>query len=88
MSLIHAVPPKPRHRQPLKKATYLTLSVDVLDDAKALGLNVSQICDQHLREVVAQAKAQRWRSEYADFIAAYNHTVEQEGLPLDTWRSF
>ena len=88
MSIIQAAHSKPRHRQAFKKATNLTLSVDVLDDAKTLGLNVSQICDQHLREVVAQAQAQRWRSEHADFIAAYNHTVEQEGLPLDTWRSF
>jgi antitoxin CcdA len=41
-----------------------------------------------LREVVAQEQQRRWRSEHADFIAAYNTTVEQEGLPLDTWRSF
>jgi antitoxin CcdA len=66
----------------------LTLSLDVLEAATALGLNVSQVCDQHLREVVAQEQQRRWRSEHADFIAAYNTTVEQEGLPLDNWRSF
>jgi antitoxin CcdA len=86
MSVIQTLaPPK---SQPLKKATNLTLSLDVLEAAKALGLNVSQVCDQHLREVVAQEQQRRWRSEHADFIAAYNTTVEQEGLPLDNWRSF
>ena len=86
MSVVQA--PTPPKSQPLKKATNLTLSLDVLEAAKALGLNVSQVCDQHLREVVAQEQQRRWRSEHADFIAAYNTTVEQEGLPLDTWRSF
>ena len=86
MSVIQA--PAPSKSQPLKKATNLTLSLDVLEAAKALGLNVSQVCDQHLREVVAQEQQRRWRSEHAEFIAAYNTTVEQEGLPLDNWRSF
>ena len=88
MSVIHAPAPPKSPRQPLKKATNLTLSLDVLEAAKALGMNVSQVCDQHLRAVVAQEQQRRWRSEHADFIAAYNTTVEQEGLPLDTWRSF
>jgi antitoxin CcdA len=86
MSVIQT--PAPLKSQPLKKATNLTLSVDVLEAAKALGLNVSQVCDQHLREVVAQEQQRRWRSEHADFIAAYNTTIEQEGLPLDNWRSY
>ena len=88
MPVVPAAPLKRRPRQTLKKATNVTLNADVLDAAKALGINVSQVCDQRLREVVAQELQRRWRSEHADFIAAYNTTVEQEGLPLDTWRSF
>lgn len=34
------------------------------------------------------AQAQRWRSEYADFIAAYNRDWEMCGAPMDEWRSF
>lgn len=75
-------------RQPLKRATNLSLSVDVLDAAKALELNISQVCDTYLRERVAQEQRRRWRSEHADFIAAYNATLETEGLPLDQWRTF
>ncbi|MDD4960473.1 type II toxin-antitoxin system CcdA family antitoxin [Rhodoferax sp.] len=77
-----------RVRQPLKKAINLSLSVDVLDAAKALELNISQMCDTYLRERVAQEQRHRWRSEHADFIAAYNATIETEGLPLDQWRTF
>ena len=71
-----------------KRAANLTLSTDVLTAAKALDINISQVCDAHLREVVQREQARRWREEHADFIAAYNATVEAEGLPLDEWSSF
>ncbi len=75
-------------RKPLKRATNLSLSADVLEAAKALELNVSQICDAHLRELVLREQNIRWKSEHADFIAAYNATIEKEGLPLEAWRTF
>lgn len=71
-----------------KRATNLTLSADVLDEAKRLKLNVSQICDAHLKEFVKEELSRRWREEHADFVTAYNLTVAQEGLPLDEWRTF
>ena len=78
----------PLSRHPAKRATNLSLSADVLDAAKLLKINVSQVCDSHLREVVRREQERRWREEHADFIAAYNATIEAEGLPLDEWRTF
>ena len=75
-------------RSSAKRATNLSLSADVLEAAKLLKINVSQVCDSHLREVVRREQERRWREEHADFVAAYNATVEAEGLPLDAWRSF
>jgi len=75
-------------RPATKRATNLSLSADVLDAAKALQINVSQICDAHLRTVVRQEQERRWKEEHADFVNAYNATMETEGLPLDEWRSF
>jgi antitoxin CcdA len=71
-----------------KKATNITLSSDVLAEAKTLGINISQSCDQFLRELVRNERERRWQQDNADFIAAYNQTVADEGLPLDSWRSF
>lgn len=71
-----------------KKATNITLSADVLEQAKALGINISQACDQFLREQVRLEQEHRWQRENAEFIAAYNQTVETEGLPLAEWRGF
>lgn len=80
--------PRSRIRSSGKRATNLSLSADVLDAAKRLQINVSQVCDIHLREVVRREQETRWREEHADFIAAYNAIIETEGLPLDEWRSF
>lgn len=71
-----------------KKATNITLSADVLEQAKALGINISQSCDQFLREQIRLEQERRWQEENAEFITVYNQTVESEGLPLAEWRSF
>lgn len=76
------------HTVSLKKATNLSLSADVLAEAKRLGINVSQACDEFLRELVRTERARRWKADNAAFIAAYNRNVEAEGLPLAEWRSF
>lgn len=73
---------------PSKRATNLSLSTDVLEAAKDLKINISQVCDNHLREVVRREQERKWREDHADFITAYNATIEAEGLPLDEWRSF
>ena len=73
---------------PTKRATNLTLSCDTLEAAKRLKINLSQVCDDYLREFVRQEQERRWRQESAAFVAAYNRTLEAEGLPLDEWRSF
>lgn len=71
-----------------KRPTNLSLSADVLEAARVLKINVSQVCDSHLREVVRQEQERRWKQDHSEFIAAYNATIESEGLPLDEWRTF
>lgn len=71
-----------------KKATNITLSADVLAEAKALNINISQACDRYLRDLVRGERERRWQQQHRAFIDAYNRTLEQDGLPLDEWRSF
>jgi antitoxin CcdA len=71
-----------------KRAANLSLSTDVLEAARNLNINLSQVCDDYLREFVRHEQARRWRLEHAEFIAAYNATIETAGLPLDEWRTF
>lgn len=71
-----------------KRAINLSLSSDVLLAAKQLDINISKVCDQHLRLVVQREQERQWREQHADFIAAYNGTIAAEGLPLDEWKSY
>jgi len=71
-----------------KRATNLSLSIDVLEAANALDINLSQVCDAYLRGYLRHEQERRWRAEHADYIAAYNASIDKEGLPLDAWRTF
>jgi len=72
----------------LKKATNLTLNTEVLAEAKKLGINISKACDAFLESLVRQEKERLWKLENAKFISEYNQMTDEEGLPLDKWRSF
>lgn len=74
--------------KPAKRATNLSLSADVLQAAKDLDINISQVCDSYLREYVRTELERHWRKQHAEFISAYNATIEREGLPLEEWKSF
>ena len=74
--------------QEFKKATNLTLSTEVLAEAKKLGINISKACDAFLESLVKQEKERLWKQENAKFMAEYNQITEEEGLPLDKWRTF
>ena len=65
---------------------YLVLRV--LIEAKALGINISQVCDQFLRERIRLEREKLWQQDHAEFIANYNAIVEQEDLPLQEWLIF
>lgn len=73
---------------PAKKSTNITLSAEVLTEVKAMGINISQPCDQFLRECVSSDRSEGWQEDHVEFVAAYNKTVAAEGLPLEQWRSF
>jgi len=72
----------------LKKATNLTLNTEVLAEAKKLGINISKACDAFLESLVRQEKGRLWKLENTKFISEYNQITDEEGLPLDKWRTF
>lgn len=71
-----------------KKATNISLSMDVYLSAKELGINISQVCEQRLREEIQKQKELQWNEQHASFISAYNNVLEAEGVALQEWRAF
>lgn len=66
----------------------LTLPGALVEEAKALGLNLSRACESGLEAAVAAERARRWQAENGAFFDWYNAKVEQDGLPLAKYRQF
>lgn len=71
-----------------KRATNVSLSQDLVAEAKALGINVSQACEAGLAKQVAETKAEQWKRENREAIESSNAYVEKHGLPLARYRQF
>jgi len=71
-----------------KKATNLSINADLLREAKALDINLSQAFEAHLAELVKTRKQEKWLEENREAIAAYNRFVDEHGVFSDGWRSF
>lgn len=72
----------------LRKATNVTLPEPLLNEARELGIGLSQACERGLAAAVAEARAQRWLRDNRDALAAWNEYVEKHGLPLAEFRQF
>jgi len=71
-----------------KRATNISLRVDLIEEAKRLDINISQACERGLEEQVAKTRAEQWLEENREAIEYWNAYVEQHGLPLDDFRQF
>ena len=71
-----------------KRATNISLSFDLIEEAKRLDINISQACERGLEELVAKARAEQWLEQNRDAIESCNAWVEKNGLPLARFRQF
>lgn len=60
----------------------LTISEDVIAEAKALSLNTSQAAEAGIREAVRRAREDEWRKENRAAIEAHNTRVDRDGVLL------
>ena len=72
----------------LKKPTNVTIRSDLLEEARALNINLSQEFEQHLAEVVRKHRAEQWKLENREAIKAYNKFVEENGIWSDEFRTW
>jgi antitoxin CcdA len=71
-----------------RRATSLTLDSKLLDDARALGVNVSRAAEAGVAIALKQAREAEWKRENAGAIADFNSYIEENGLPLAKFRQF
>jgi antitoxin CcdA len=71
-----------------RKATNLTLSNDLLDEARSLEINLSRAAETGLKLAISEAKSELWKRENSEALESSNKWVEANGLPLDKYRQF
>ena len=81
---MHAAEPPKTTRKP----TNLSLDSNLLEEAKALGINISRSAEAGIAEAVRLHKQQKWLKENAGALASSNAYVEANGLPLAQYRRF
>jgi antitoxin CcdA len=85
----HASPPARKVSAALRrKSTNVTLTAALVDEARALGVNLSQAAEVGVADAVARKRAEVWLAENREALESSNAFVEAHGLPLASYRNF
>lgn len=77
-----------RRQSSPKRAANVSIRSELLDAARAAGLNLSATLERALERELANERRKRWRQENRDAISAYNDHVEKHGTFSDDVRTF
>lgn len=73
---------------PVKARTNGSQDADLLRQARELGINLSSVLEDELRDLVAESHRQRWLTENRPAIADANSFLVRHGLWSDRHRQF
>ncbi len=71
-----------------KRAANVTVDAEILAEAKAMGINLSQTLEDELRKQVKQEKIRRWSEENKEAIESHNRFIEKHGIWSEKYRSW
>ncbi len=71
-----------------KRATNVSINRGLLEDARALDINLSATLERALEAEVRARKREKWLEENREAIEAYNRRIERDGLAGDHVRAF
>ena len=75
-------------RSASKRATNVSLTENLLSEAKALRINISHAAEVGLAQAIAHRQTELWLEENEEAIDSSNAFVEEHGLPLVKHRMF
>ena len=72
----------------IRQIINLRLGIEALETTNKRNADVYKVYGNDLKECAQHQYGRRWRIIHTNFIYIFNKTLESEGLPLDSWRSF
>src|SRR3546814_20290845 len=77
-------PKKPTPKRP----TNVSLNAELVEEARKLGINVSEACQTGLAAEVKKAREAAWKEANRPAIEVWNYYIRNNGLPYDPSRRF
>jgi antitoxin CcdA len=71
-----------------RRATNVSLSSALVDEARRLGVNVSQASEEGVAAAVRSARRSAWLAENGAALESSNEHADRNGLPLADLRRF
>jgi antitoxin CcdA len=78
------MPPKPGR----KRAVNVAIDENILSEARAQGINLSQLLEDNLRDRVRAEKVKCWQEESREAIKSYNRFIAEHGIWSKKYRSW
>jgi len=78
----------PQSADSARRSTNVSLSAQLLAEARALEVNISRAAEQGLVRAIAERRAALWLEENQAALESSNAYIEQHGLPLAQYRGF
>jgi len=72
----------------LKKAVNLRINQQLIDEAKAMKINLSQTLETSLIEILREKQKEAWLQDNQEAVASYNQRIEENGVFSDGLRQF
>lgn len=71
-----------------RKPINLSMDTGVVEAARAVGINLSQVSEAALREAARKERDRLWKEENRAWIDAHRQWVDANPLPLEKYRLF
>lgn len=71
-----------------KRPTNVSLNADLIAEARALDVNISEACERGLADQVKKAREAKWLEENLPALEAWNAWVRENGIPYAEYRQF
>ena len=75
-----------KDRPAKKRAVNLYVDVELLEEARRLRINISEVLERRLRTIVKAEQERRWLEENREAIASINAFINQHGLTASRLR--
>ena len=74
--------------KPQRKSIRISIDARLIEDAEALGIDISRASEAAIAAAVSAEKTHRWQEDNKEAIEGWNEYVGRNGLPLAKYRLF